>query len=136
MSRCSMPWKREAFHVERATRHRNHDQFPNPHLIKRDDGWILFGPFDVRNGKECYPFALQKLYSDKQLRVRVACKYMTLPQAWQHCIKRSRSSWRRNQYQQAISIIRLMVLQAQAYKLVSASVKFDSSIVKPKRRKL
>lgn len=135
MSRHSPDWKREAFRVERETRQRNHDQLHYPHLIKRGDGWILFGPFDVRNAQQHYPFALQMLYSDKQLRVRVACKYMTLPQAWQHCIKGSRrSSWRRNQYQQAVSIIRLMVLQAQAYGLVPASVKFDSSIVKPKRR--
>lgn len=134
MSRCSPKWKREAFAIERETRQRNHDQLHYPHLIKRDDGWILFGPFDVRHGQQHYPFALQMLYIDNSVRVRVACKYMTLPQAWRHCVVKGRAGWRRNQYQQAIAIIQLMVLQAQACGLVSKSVKFDSSIVKPKRR--
>lgn len=137
MSRSSPAWKRDAFKTERDVRSRNHEQLQQlhfPHLIKRSDGWILFGPFDVRNGKQHYPFALQMLYEDRQLRVRVACKYMTLPQAWSHCAKGRLSIWDRNKYRQAATIIQLMVLQAQAYGLIPSSVKFDSSIVKPKRR--
>lgn len=138
MSRQSPQWKREAFYVERNIHQREQEAQPRmPQFIKRDDGWVLFGPYDVRGGTRKHQFSLQMIHADGQPRVRVACKYMTLPQAWRHCATKGRASWCRNQYQQAIAIIRLMVLQAQAYGLpgMPKDVKFDSSITKPKRRK-
>lgn len=119
--------------------------------VRDSRGWILFGPQDVRSGKKGWHFALQcrKLTSrearrpDLHVRVRVGCRYYSLKQAWQHWgAPRKRyycgySTARRNECKQAVEIIRLMLLQAQAYGLLSLysyAPKFDSTILKPKRK--
>lgn len=103
-------------------------------------GWILFGPQDVRQREHRWQFCLQKLPGQKTPRVRVGCRYFTLAQAWRHWgakPKRWITTSRRNERAQAVAIIRLMLLQAQAYGLLSmysATPKFDSTIIKPKRK--
>ena len=124
---------------------------PKPY-VSDSRGWILFGPQDVRSGKKEWHFALQcrKLTSrearrpELHVRVRVGCRYYSLKQAWQHWGAPSRkryycgySTARRNERKQAVEIIRLMLLQAQAYGLLSLysyAPKFDSTILKPKRK--
>lgn len=94
--------------------------------------WCVIGP----RGRNEHQFALQwsRIVAGGP-RVRVACKYKTLPQAWTYIAKRSRG-WERNKYQQAKCIIQLMILKAQAADLPgSAKLKFDASITKPKRRR-
>lgn len=137
----SSAWKAAAFDAERTENSRFNERVNNvrPSLVKRDDGWILFGPQDIRDGKRRYNFALQQLKCDKQIRVRVGCRYFTLPQAWKHWSKAAKSNYsslRRNEGKQALAIITLMILQAQAHGLLSrfATIKFDSSICKRKRK--
>ncbi len=120
-------------------------------FIKDSRGWILFGPHDVRGEhlESGFLFCLQKLPGQKEPRVRVGCRYYTLRKAWEHWSFKARTgklhakerygfSVNRNQGKQAIAIIRLMLLQAQAHRLLSLYApvpKFDSSITKPKRMK-
>lgn len=111
---------------------------PKP-FVRDGRGWILFGPKDVRSSAPCWQFALQKLPGQKTPRVRVGCRYYTLGQAWRHwgAHRRGRRTTRKNQCAQAVAIIRLMLLQAQAYGLLSlyaTPIRFDSTIVKPKRK--
>lgn len=101
-------------------------------------GWILFGPRDVRGQSKSFMFCLQKLPMQKSPRVRVGCRYYTLAEAWKHWGVRKPRQYtsRRNECRQAVAIIRLMLLQAQAYGLLSlyaTPIKFDSSILKRKR---
>lgn len=108
-------------------------------FVRDTRGWILFGPYDVRGHKTCHLFCLQKLPGQKTPRVRVGCRYYTLRQAWMHwgVKKRGRYSTRRNECHQAIAIIRLMLLQAQAYALLSiyaSPLKLDSTIIRSKRK--
>ncbi len=108
---------------------------PKP-FIRDSRGWILFGPQDVRSSKSKYRFGLQKLPKQKTPRVRVGCRYYTLREAWVHWGLRKSDYSRRNECRQAVAIIRLMLLQAQAYGLLSlyaATPKFDSTILKRKR---
>lgn len=101
-------------------------------------GWILFGPQDVRQREKQWRFCLQKLPGQKLPRVRVGCRYFTLAEAWKHWgVRKPRQhTSRRNECRQAVAIIRLMLLQAQAYGLLSlyaAPIKFDSTTLKRKR---
>lgn len=107
---------------------------PDPHASWRPPityAWCVIGPRDKSNN---YTFALQWVKGMAGgARVRVGCRYKTLPQAWRYIKDRSRG-WQRNKYQQAECIIRLMVLQAQAAGLPGAAkMKFDASL--NKRRK-
>lgn len=110
-----------------------------PYYIKHPNGdWIMFGPQDVRNNKRHYNFALQRLACDQQVRVRVGCRYYTLVQAWNHWSKKARGSRymsTKNEGKQALAIISLMILQAQAYGLLPrySVIPFNSSIVKRKK---
>lgn len=139
--RGSSDWKSKVFDLERndhADRARN-APYSSPRYVKTNVGWILFGPQDVRESNKKYHFALQQLSCDKQVRVRVGCRYKTLPQAWEHWSRKARSGpyvSTRNEGKQALAIISLMILQAQAYGLLPryAAIKFDSSIVKRKRK--
>jgi hypothetical protein len=113
-----------------------------PSYVKDARGWILFGPRDIRDRELKYFFCLQQLTGQKEPRVRVGCRYYTLAKAWEHWSfkaktgKTNKRAWsfasHRNEGKQAIAIIRLMLLQAQAYGLISiyATIKFDS----PKRK--
>lgn len=146
----SSSWKAASFDNERTLHQREFDDFRRcamgePHgknrpFIKRDNGdWILFGPQDVREGSRRYYFALQRLACDRVLRVRVGCRFYTLEQAWHHwhtMAKRSCWSVRRRACQQAIAIIQLMILQAQAYGLINRykRIPFDSSLNRKKRK--
>jgi hypothetical protein len=110
-----------------------------PAFVRDSRGWILFGPKDVRGGSKVHQFCLQKLPTQKFPRVRVGCRYYTLQQAWKHwgVRKRGQYSGRRNECNQAVALIRLMLLQAQAFGLIfrySTPIKFDSTIIKPKRK--
>ncbi len=112
---------------------------PKP-FIRDCRGWILFGPQDIRSHKLFWHFALQKLPGQKLPRVRVGCRYFDLKQAWKHwgVPRKGRYQTRKNECAQAVAIIRLMLLQAQAYGLLSlyaTPIKFDSTIVKPKRKR-
>lgn len=131
------------FHVEFLMKDTN-DLYPR--YVRDERGWVLFGPRDVRGNKRQYLFALQcPVLNDRQrrrpelhLRVRAGCRFYTLRQAWMHWGQRQSGcgSTRRNTNAQAVAIIRLMLLQAQAYHLLSmysAPIKFDSTILKPKR---
>jgi hypothetical protein len=126
--------------------HRNLDQNLPPTtkpFVKDARGWILFGPTDIRGGARRYLFCLQKLPSQKLPRVRAGCRYYTLAEAYRHWNKKvRRGSYYagRNEGRQALAIIRLMLLQAQAYSLpgmslYSTPIKFDSTILKLKRKK-
>lgn len=101
-------------------------------------GWCLFGPMDVRGSDRKWQFMLTKLYGQKLPRVRVGCRYYTLREAWAHWGYRpGRGTTRNNECAQAIAIIRLMLLQAQAWGLLSlwaAPIRFDSTILKSKRK--
>lgn len=108
-------------------------------FVKDQRGWILFGPQDIRERNKLYHFCLQKLPGQKTPRVRVGCRYYTLREAWAHWGIRKPGQYysRRNECRQAVAIIRLMLLQAQAYSLLSiyaAPIRFDSTIIKPKRK--
>lgn len=124
-------WKAKVFDFEREDHIRRSEGSATPHYLKVDAGWILFGPVDVRDGKRKYYFSLQQLKCDKVIRVRVGCRYKTLPQAWKHWSKK----YPRNQGRQALAIIKLMILQAQAYGLLPRYkvIKFDSSIVRKRK---
>ena len=103
--------------------------------VRDSRGWILFGPYDVRGSSQKHLFCLQKLPGQKTPRVRAGCRYYTLKQAWMHWGVKKRGQYyiRRNECRQAIAIIRLLLVQAQAYGLLSlysAPLKFDSSIVR------
>lgn len=124
--------------------HRTHG---TPAFIKDHGDWILFGPQDIREASKKYLFCLQKLKSQKTPRVRVGCHYYTLAQAWKHWSPKAktgrsgRERWgftsRKNEGKQAIAIIRLMLLQAQAYGLISKwhpVPKFDATLLQPKRK--
>lgn len=136
----SSKWKAKVFDEHRTAHHLG--TITGAYVRVKDqgerNGWILFGPQDVRGGSPKYHFALQKLDCDNQLRVRVGCRYYTLAQAWKHWTKRKDAgTTRRNHCRQAIAIITLMLNQAQAYGLLPTYrplPKFDSSIVKPKRK--
>ncbi len=96
--------------------------------------WILFGPFDIRGGIRRYQFNLCHVKGEPGgPRVKVGCRYYTLPQAWAHWSSRKYTGSRRTG-QQALLIIKLMVLQAQILGLLKSDVKFDASICKPKKR--
>lgn len=134
----SSKWKAEVFEPERQGRKCavvNAGLMP---YIERENGdWILFGPQDVRDRKPKYHFALQRLICDKVLRVRVGCRYYTLEQAWNHWHKVYNCYIdRRLECKQAIAIIQLMILQAQAYNLLDRyrRVKFDNSLTRKKRK--
>lgn len=121
---------------------------PSHPFIKDIRGWLLLGPLDIREGVHEYQFALQQLKGQKEPRVRVGCRYYTLAAAWRHWSFKARTgkSSRRGSYgrtnhknegKQAIAIIRLMLLQAQAYGLLSLYKpvpKFDSALIKRKQR--
>jgi hypothetical protein len=115
------------------------NMMPKP-FVRDQRGWILFGPQDVRETKKTWHFSLQKLKNQELPRVRVGCRYYTLKQAWSHWGKRRPGTTytRRNHCAQAVAIIRLMLLQAHAYGLLSyyaAPLKFDSTLLKPKRKR-
>lgn len=137
----SSAWKAEAFMGERdhfyALSRLRADAFPRADYVKRHDGWIIFGPLDVRNGRPQYRFALQYLKCDRTLRVRVGCRYYTLKQAWNrwHPTRGGVSTYRRNECKQAIAIIQLMLAQAQAYSLLSMwkPIIFDNSLRKKRK---
>lgn len=117
--------------------------------IKDGRGWILFGPHDVRGNhlESGYLFCLQKLPKQKEPRVRVGCRYYTLREAWDHWGFKARTGKKSardaysltsnyNEGRQAVAIIRLMLLQAQAHGLLprySPLPKFDSSLTRKKR---
>lgn len=141
--RGSSDWKSKTFWTERqdhfnvvSTRNAVDTAF-----VKRDNGdWILFGPQDVRSRNRKWHFALQRLACDKQLRVVVGCRYYTLAQAWNHWHRPRRllyggATERRNECKQAIAIIQLMILQAQAYGLLSIykRIVFDGSLIRKRR---
>lgn len=114
----------------------DHERKP---FVRDGRGWCLFGAQDVRNSVRQYTFCLMKLPRHKTVRVRVGCRYFTLQQAWKHwgVIRRRDGTSRRNQKRQAVAIIRLMLVQAQAWGLLSAyrsPLRFDSTIIKPKRK--
>lgn len=138
--RGSSDWKSKVFHLERQDHaNRTEHTLASPRFIKTNVGWILFGPQDVRDDKKKYHFALQKLHVDRDVRVRVGCRYYTLPQAWKHWSKKARTTcWARNKNEgkQALAIIALMILQAQAFGLLPrySVIPFDSSIVKKRKR--
>lgn len=107
----------------------------------RDErGWIFFGPRDIRDNHHEYLWCLQKRPGQKLPRVRVGCRYYTLPQAWKHWgvgIRKAQLTTRKNQCRQAVAIIRLMLVQAQALGLLSRYRPvpvFDNTIIKPKRK--
>lgn len=136
----SSVWKSKAFDEPRKE-HAREVEARSKQFVKTDDGWILFGPTDVRGYGPKFHFALQQLKCDKQLRVRVGCRYYTLPQAYRHwsrATKRGNSTSRRNEARQALAIIQLMLLQAQAYNLIplygrKSKITFDSSILKKRK---
>lgn len=94
--------------------------------------WCVIGPRDKNNAHQ---FALQWVKGIAGgPRVRVGCKYKTLPQAWRYIRMKSRG-WEKNKYAQAECIIRLMLLQAQAAGLPGAAkLKFDASLNKKRRK--
>lgn len=143
----SSAWKADAFSGDREAHAQMVRQQPLPQFVRvketgPNEGWILFGPQDVRDAKPRYNFALQYLKCDKTLRVRVGCRFKTLPQAWKHWgvhHGKNRGTYRRNECEQAVVIIRLMIAQAKAYHLLpmfgkKANIKFDASLLKPKRK--
>ena len=148
--RGSSAWKAEAFKAERDI-NRQWEEWSRANAVgppgviyrpyvKRNDGWIFFGPTDIRGRHRRFHFALQWLNCDKQLRVRVGCRYYTLLQAWKHWSKKRRRSYAassKNEAEQALAIISLMLLQAKAYGLLpmDRTIRFDSSICKSKRKK-
>lgn len=132
------------FHVERDAFLMKDVNDLYPRYVRDERGWALFGPLDVRGNERHYLFSLQcPVLNNRQrrrpelhLRVRAGCRFYTLRQAWMHWGKRGCGSTRRNTNAQAVAIIRLMLLQAQAYGLLpiyAAPIKFDSTILKPKR---
>lgn len=135
----SSEWKAKTFDIQRDDHAQGVRNFSLPQFVKRDDGWILFGPQDVRSTKPKYNFALQYLACDKTIRVRVGCRFKTLPQAWKHWGQhqgKNRGIERRNECAQAVAIIQLMLLQAQQYRLLHmyrSKIRFDSSLVKRKK---
>jgi hypothetical protein len=115
---------------------RNNGQRPAC-FVRDTRGWILFGPYDIRGRSEGFLFCLQRLPGQKLPRVRAGCRYFTLKQAYAHWSRKAKKgflSGHRNEGKQALAIIRLMLLQAQAYGLISPSIKFDSTILRPKRK--
>jgi hypothetical protein len=107
-----------------------------PQFIRDTRGWILFGPQDVRSSARSFTFCLQKLPGQKLPRVRAGCRYYTLPKAWHHWSRKIRTGYTidKNEGRQALA---LLLLQAQAYGLISiyaSPIKFDSTILKPKRK--
>lgn len=125
--------------TEKYSKLRAYHDSVGPRFVCDSRGWILFGPRDVRGRDEVYLFCLQKLPNEKAPRVRVGCRYYDLKSAWQHwgVRKKGQGTSRRNECAQAVAIIRLMLLQAQAYGLLSlyaTPIKFDSSLLKPKRK--
>ena len=129
--------ERDAFTPERSARHSSMSESPD--YLRDHRGWVLFGPCDIRSRDREYMFCLQQLRGQKAPHVRVGCRYYTLAQAWKHwngkLKRRGSQSRERNEARQAIAIIRLMLLQAQAYGLISMYSpvpKFDATIVKRK----
>lgn len=132
--------RRKAFDDERDLHIRSNDNSETAPFIKRGDGWVLFGPRDVRCGNRKYHFALQHLKSGNDLRVRVGCRFYTVETAFRHWDPAKKRGWvsRRNECRQARAIIMLMVFQAQSYGLLSLyneRIKFDLKLKpKPKRK--
>lgn len=137
----------DLFVEERDSRSREDDINTRSGFVKDRRGWCLFGPQDVRSYKRHWSFSLQMATGQKEPRVRVGCRYYTLAQAWAHWGVRAKTgrytkngvyqTWFKNEAQQAVAIIRLMLLQAQAYNLLSVYKpvpKFDSTLTKRKRR--
>lgn len=88
--------------------------------------WCLFGPLDVRYSHSEYLFTLQYTFAGG-LRVRVGCRYYTLEQAWKHWGPRAKHHYKRGA-KQAVLIIRLMLLQAEAYGLPGVEdTRFEAS---------
>jgi hypothetical protein len=109
-------------------------------FVRDGRGWILFGPYDIRGANPTYLFCLQKLPRQSMPRVRVGCRYYTLAQAYRHWSKKARLNLYhgRNEGRQALAIIQLMLLQAQAYHLLpfyATPIKFDSSLLKSKSKR-
>lgn len=135
-------WKAAVFDNERDAHkfnsHHRNAAFPTPAFVRTDHGWILFGPQDVRDGMNSYHFALQYTKCDKTVRVRVGCRMYTLGQAFNHWGKKTSTySSRGNSNKQALAIINLMVLQAQAYGLLTRftrPITMKTTLIKRKRK--
>lgn len=132
--------ERLIFDLDRQQRMTAHDRGEHSLGFVRDErGWILFGPYDIRGQASSFMFCLQKLPKQKLPRVRVGCRYYTLAEAYKHWSRKTKCGYfthSKNEGRQALAIIRLLLLQAQAYHLISAytTIKFDSTILKPKRK--
>lgn len=90
--------------------------------------WCIIGGRDKGN---FHQFALQWIRGvPGGPRVRVGCKYKTLPQAWRYIREKGRG-YERNKYAQAECQIKLLILKAQAADLPGTKgLKFDASIRK------
>ena len=142
-------FERELFdaHREEAASLLNEGKLPERYFTD-DRGWILFGPRDIRDGNPHYLFCLQQIKGQKKIYIRVGCRYYDLKAAWKHWSFKAttgkinhRARWgltsAKNEGRQAVAIIRLMLLQAQAYGLInrwSKPIKFDSSLTRKRKK--